>query len=162
MNEYNLNRNWILWYHGVNDKKWDLDSYQKIGSIKNLYDFNNIINNINSYIAGMFFIIEEGITPRWEDKKNINGGVLTLKISKKVVEDIWINLISSMVGETLTEDENNMKYINGISISPKINNVIIKIWFNKSDLNFNKILSSKLDFLNGLPKIFKKYNTSGF
>lgn len=162
MNEYKLNREWILWYHGVNDKKWDLESYKKIGNINTIYDYNNIINSINSYVAGMFFIIQDGIMPRWEDKYNIKGGVLTLKISKKKMDEIWVNLIASLIGETLTEKEEDMKYINGLSISPKINNVIIKIWFNKSDLNFNTIISSKLDYLKGIHTIFKKYNTSNF
>ena len=109
-----------------------------------------------------FFIIQDGIMPRWEDKNNIKGGVLTLKISKKKIDEIWVNLIASLLGETLTEEEEDMKYINGVSISPKINNVIIKIWFNQSNLKFNTIISSKLEYLKGIPTIFKKYNTSNF
>lgn len=162
MNEYKLNRKWILWFHGVNDKKWDLESYKKIGNINTINDYNNIINSIDSYVAGMFFIIQDGIMPRWEDKNNIKGGVLTLKISKKKMDEIWVHLIASLIGETLTEKEEDMKYINGISISPKINNVIIKIWFNQSNLKFNTIISSKLEYLKGIPTIFKKYNTSNF
>jgi len=125
-NKYLLNRNWVVWYHGVNDKKWDIESYKQLGIIYNINDYNNIINNIKSVMAGMFFIIHKGITPRWEDKQNIKGGALTLKISKKVIDDIWVKLVAALIGESLTEDPENMKYINGISISPKINNVIIK------------------------------------
>ena len=71
-----------------------------------------------------FFLMKGDIPPIWETGKNIGGGMWTFKVPKKSLDKIWIDLIAFTLGNTLTKNPDDMKHINGISISPKINNCI--------------------------------------
>jgi hypothetical protein len=72
--------------------------------------------------------MRDGIKPMWEDPKNKKGGCFSYKINNKNVSSVWKNLSYSLVGESLTEDVNVRPCINGITISPKKNFCIIKVW----------------------------------
>ena len=87
-----------------------------------------MVNTIPTYGSGMFFLMKDDIPPIWETGKNIGGGMWTFKVSKKSLDKIWIDLIAFTLGNTLTKNPDDMEHINGISISPKINNCIVKIW----------------------------------
>ena len=76
----------------------------------------------------MLFIMRDGIKPMWEDPKNRKGGCFSYKINNKSVSSVWKNLSYSLVGESLTENLNVRPCINGITISPKKNFCIVKIW----------------------------------
>ena len=129
MNIHDLDIQWTLWYHDPDDKKWDIDSYKKLIKFNTLEDFLTYYESIGTFINGMFFLMKEDIIPIWEDSNNINGGIITYKLLKNNSNKTWEELSMLLVGGTLTEDYTN---INGISISPKINNCIIKIWVKDS------------------------------
>ena len=40
MEKYNLSSEWNIWYHSINDTSWDKSSYQKLITIRNLFDYN--------------------------------------------------------------------------------------------------------------------------
>ena len=94
----------------------------------------------------MFFLMKDDILPLWEDEKNINGGCWSYKIPKKDSYSSWIEIAIDVCGEYLISNENS-NIINGISISPKKNFCIIKIWNNKIVKN-NKLLSKNIYNLN--------------
>jgi hypothetical protein len=52
---------------------------------------------------------------------------------QKQVYDVWKTLVYICCGETLTTHAKNYKYINGITISPKKNFCIVKIWLNTTE-----------------------------
>ena len=105
----------------------------------------------------MLFIMKEGITPLWEDIHNRNGGCFSYKINNKFVAQIWKDLSYSLMGETLTEKELFNNNINGITISPKKNFCIIKIWLTKLlDEDIRKVYKIP-DKYNG-DIVLKKYN----
>ena len=135
--DYLLNDTWILWYHSFKNSSWEKDSYVKCGQINSIQILWEYINNIHDLKKGMFFLMRKKIFPKWEEPENINGGAWTLSISSKDAKKNWIELMLSLVGETLTDD---MDQIHGISITPKRKYVIIKIWnknSNKQNLLFN-------------------------
>lgn len=136
---HKLENNWTLWYHDPDDKKWSIESYKKVGYITTLEEFLTYYDSIHSFISGMFFLMKNDIPPIWEDSMNINGGILTYKLLKNVSDKIWYELSMMLIGGSLSKDYSN---INGISISPKINNCIIKIWIKDSSkmksINFNQ------------------------
>ena len=76
----------------------------------------------------MFFIMREHIMPRWEDENNKNGGCFSYKLSRIVLEDKFFEVCSQMLGEVLGKTNEYSENINGISISPKKNYYIIRIW----------------------------------
>ena len=50
------------------------------------------------------------------------------KVSNKIVYECWKSLTYNLVGESLSDNKKLQNDINGITISPKKNFCIIKIW----------------------------------
>lgn len=123
---------WVLWFHSINDSKWDKGSYKELFQLKDLCDVYVVIDVFkqNHYQNGMFFLMKEGIFPNWEDPSNRLGGCLSFKISSSNVINEWNNLYLNCILENLLS-ENNDK-INGISISPKKEFNILKLWFSET------------------------------
>jgi len=74
--------------------------------------------------------MKSGITPMWEDPKNREGGCFSYKITNKFVVDVWKKLSLLLSGNSLCVKPEHNKHVNGITISPKKNFCIIKIWLN--------------------------------
>jgi hypothetical protein len=123
---------WVLWFHSINDSKWDKSSYKELFKLKDLCDVYVVIDVFkqNHYQNGMFFLMKKGIFPNWEDPNNRLGGCLSFKISSSNVINEWNNLYLNCILENLLS-ENNDK-INGISISPKKEFNILKLWFSET------------------------------
>jgi hypothetical protein len=104
----------------------------------------------------MLFVMREGITPMWEDSRNRNGGCFSYKVLNKHVPEVWKNLFYLLCGEALCEDIDDMKHMNGITISPKKNFCIIKIWLDISELQDPNVIIN----INNLSKqgcLFKRH-----
>jgi hypothetical protein len=97
--------------------------------------------------------MKEGIVPIFEDDHNIDGGYWSLRITKKDSIEYWTKFIYYLCIDTIINDEKYEKYINGISVSPKINNCIFKIWNSNYDKIKTENIRNDLDFLN-LDEIF--------
>ena len=66
------------------------------------------------------------ILPIWEDPDNVNGCYLSFKISGKDVLNDWnMIILNTITSDIYLKDHQN---INGLSISPKKEFNIIKIW----------------------------------
>jgi hypothetical protein len=129
--EYKLCNLWNLYYHLPQCKIWDLDSYKFI--MKHIKTVNDVIA-LNEQMDPklvkhcMLFLMKDGITPMWEDKKNRNGGCFSFKVLNKKVVDVWKLLFYAVCGETLCVNKEHNELVNGITISPKKGFCIIKIW----------------------------------
>ena len=90
----------------------------------------------------MLFVMRTNITPRWEDENNKNGGCFSFKVINKYVMSVWKDLLYSLCGETIFTETKQNELITGITISPKKNFCIIKIWMkNCSVQDVNLIVS---------------------
>jgi hypothetical protein len=119
---------WTLYFHSPEETKWTLNTFVSLGSMKTWDDFWNIMDalKIESLSEGMFFMMRDPSPPLWESHQNIRGGCYSFRCQKKEAHDIYLNhIIASMLGQLSTSIENR---INGISISPKRNFNIIKVW----------------------------------
>ena len=161
---HHLHTNWIVWYHSYLDKNWDMNSYKSILQIRTIEDLLVLINSWDKCLPlvteGMFFIMRKTnndtiINPRWEDKHNINGGYWSFKVTNSEAQNIWYNLSKLLIGETISTQE--PLEINGISISPKKNFCIIKIWNKNREYYDIDILSSYIDSI--LNKKQSKYSS---
>jgi len=127
---------WNLYYHLPHDKNWALSGYtiimNSINTIEEVISLNETINE-NIVKNCMLFVMRDGITPMWEDPRNRNGGCFSYKVINKTVPEVWRNLFYALCGESLCVEENHNKHINGITISPKKNFCIIKIWLDTSN-----------------------------
>jgi len=141
--QYLLNDKWNLYYHLPHDKKWDLTSYKLIiGNIDNAEKLIAINETLPENVVKncMLFVMRDEITPMWEDKKNRNGGCFSFKVPNKQVMLVWRSLFYSICGETLCIEKNHNQFINGITVSPKRNFCIIKVWLRDCSLQDPNIL----------------------
>ena len=159
MPEHTLIGKWNLYYHLPHDKKWDLSSYKTIisglDSVEKLITINSSISE-NTVKNCMLFVMRKGITPMWEDPKNRNGGCFSFKVINKYVPSVWTSLFYALCGESLCSNPKYNSIINGITISPKKNFCIIKIWLCNCSVQDVNII---IPILN-LPKqgcLFKKH-----
>ena len=59
--------------------------------------------------------------------------VFSFKVINKYVTNIWKNLLCALCGETLMKDVKKSNIVNGITISPKKNFCVIKIWLSSCE-----------------------------
>jgi len=158
MNEYNLKNKWVLWYHSLKNKSWDNKSYIKVIEIKSLFDYKLLeeIMRINHLQNGMFFLMKNDIFPTWEDPKNRMGGCISFKYDNNILNE-WLKILLVCITEDLSEYNNE---INGLSISPKKEFNIIKVWI-KDDKKDYRILIKEYEPFMKLDKcIYKKHDLS--
>jgi len=129
-NLHELSDAWIIWAHLPHDTDWSLKSYMKIYEFNTVEQAITIAETLPPVLVTncMLFLMRKGINPIWEDERNRNGGCFSYKIPNKDVPDAWKQLSYSMVGETMSDNKKLLPHINGITISPKKNFCIIKIW----------------------------------
>jgi len=157
-NNFKLKYDLVLWFHKVNDNNWNLDSYSKVFNIKTYYDILFILKDIENISSGMFFLMKEGISPIFEDEKNLKGGYWSIRIAKKESYDFWEKILYYMCIENLTEKGEHDDKINGISISPKINNCIFKIWTSDFNGMKTKFMRHDLNFINWQDTFYLEHN----
>jgi len=146
MENHDLETPWILWNHGIEDKSWENSSYKNIYSINNLYDYKSYKDVLNTEHLqnSMFFLMRKDIFPTWEDPDNRDGCCASFKIPLKDIKDTWLTLIQNIISENIHTKLDNYLNINGLSIAPKKEFNIIKIWFR----NNIKDLSKNINFCN--------------
>jgi len=140
--KHDLSDEWCFWAHLPHDTDWSLNSYKNIYNLKTAEDTialnealpPGLVNNC------MLFVMRKGITPLWEDPKNREGGCFSYKVSNKTVYECWKNLTYSLVGESLSDNKKLQNDINGITISPKKNFCIIKVWLKDCSIQDPNIL----------------------
>ena len=148
--EWGTKYSWTLWFHSVTDNDWTKESYKKLFEIHNLGDYEILKDSFSKIHLQncMLFLMKGDILPIWEDPENIDGCSLSFKISGKSVVKEWNDIILNIITEDifLTDTHN----INGLSISPKKEFNIIKIWTKDSvkkysDLykDYGKLFSDK-------------------
>jgi hypothetical protein len=145
---FKLKYKWVIWFHKVNDNNWTLESYSKVFELETYYDILYIINELKNITSGMFFVMKDGIIPIFEDEKNVNGGYWSLRITKKDALDYWEKMIYHLCVDNICINDEHETLINGLSISPKINNCIFKIWTSNFKNMKTDYLRKDLEFIN--------------
>ena len=135
-----LNDVWSIYFHDPNDNNWEPNSYQLIATLSTVDEFARIIASVphDLWAKGMFFIMREHIQPIWEDPCNVHGGCFSMKVMRNHITETWINVCASALGETLTKDPAKWSNVTGVSISPKKNYILIRVWIsNVTDTDVN-------------------------
>ena len=122
---------WDYYFHLPFEKAWDLASYRvlhkQMAFAEEVLFVAELVHE-NLIKRCMFFVMRAGITPQWEDPKNRDGGCFSFKIQFKLVHSIWRDLLFAACGERLFLDKRHHALLTGITISPKKNFCIVKIW----------------------------------
>jgi hypothetical protein len=156
---HKLRNKWNLWAHLPQDTDWSVKGYKLIYNLKSLEDAIVMAETTPDPLikACMLFVMKDGITPMWEDPKNRNGGCFSYKVSNKNVCEVWRELNYVLVGETISTDSLFVNCVTGITISPKKNFCIIKIWMTNCDFQNPATVTSDVKGLIPHGCIFKKH-----
>lgn len=153
-----LQADWKVWVHMPNERNWYIESYKsvsRLSTVEQVIEFCSLISD-STLNKCMVFVMREQILPMWEDKNNIDGGAYSFKIPHKSVPDAFRGLLYKVVGGTITQDVNK---VHGISVSPKKQFSIVKVWVGKGGESA-KIECSDDFMMKGSKGIYKKHKSS--
>jgi hypothetical protein len=156
---HNLKYTWTLWAHLPQDTDWTVKSYKKICQFKTVENTIAITETLPSELIKncMLFVMKTGITPMWEDTKNRNGGCFSYKVSNKHVVEVWRELLYVLIGSTISNNNAFNNSVTGITISPKKNFCIIKIWTTNCEHQNPQIVTNEIKNLLPQGCLFKKH-----
>ena len=135
---------WTLYYHPSREKRWSIDSFDKITTVRSVKEVLSVFKELGEKIKnGMYFWMKESIPPLWENFQNIRGGSYSIRgLGDEGIQIFKMCTLGVMLNRILNNTDD---IINGISISPKLQGFgkqqkvgyyIIKIW-NKDCDTFN-------------------------
>jgi len=139
---YELNTSWVLWYHSLKDPNWTKTGYQQVFELHNLVDYKIVegILKTNHLQNGMFFLMRKGIFPNWEDPDNTEGCCISFRIPGEGIIQEFCKIILRCITEDILQDPIEFEELNGISISPKKEFNIVKLWMRHKQSKYATIL----------------------
>jgi hypothetical protein len=157
---HKLSDTWTLWAHLPHDIDWSISSYKKIYNTSTVEETIAVMETLPQILVQncMLFLMREGIKPIWEDEKNRNGGCFSYKVSNKNVYEVWKELSYVVVGGTVSTQNNFVNKVTGITISPKKNFCIIKIWMNDCSNQNPNVVDQNIKGLTAQGCLFKKHS----
>ena len=156
-NKYPLECQYNIWSHQTNNSDWSPTSYTLLHTFDTLRGFCDFFQKHPEPQLGMFFIMKDPIVPTWEDVHNAPGGCWSFKLNKSNHINIWTKLTASFIGKTLTNDVESMSYINGISLTVRRHNIIMKIWNNDREKNDINIIRNDLEAIKLSDSIYQQH-----
>ena len=160
MEEFNkLSDNWTLWAHLPHDTDWSIGSYKPIYTFGTVEETIAVTETIPDILVKncMLFLMRDGVAPIWEDPKNRDGGCFSYKVVNKSVYEVWKELTYVIVGGSVSKQQTFVNCVTGITISPKKNFCIIKIWMTNCSNQNPGIVTSDVTGLSPQGCIFKKH-----
>jgi len=136
-----------------------MNSYKKIYTCSTLEETIAVTETLPESLVKncMLFLMRDGIKPIWEDPKNRNGGCFSYKVSNKQVYAVWKELSYVLVGDTISAQASFVANVTGITISPKKNFCIIKIWMSTCANQNPAIVTNEVKDLSSQGSLFKKH-----
>ena len=155
---HNLSETWGLWAHLPHDTDWSLKSYKNIYTLNTVEETIAVMESLPETLVKncMLFLMRTGIKPTWEDPRNREGGCFSYKVSNKHVYNVWKELSYVLVGNSISANNDFVANVSGITISPKKNFCIIKLWLG----DCNNQDPHDINYFNGIDAhgcLFKKH-----
>ena len=156
---HELENKWCLWSHCPHDPDWSVTSYTKICDFVDVESTISITSILpeNMIKSCMLFLMKDGILPIWEDAKNRAGGCFSYKVSNHHIIEVWKDLTYALVGRSISNDVSFINAISGLTISPKKNFCIIKIWMENCANQNPMAVTNEIKNLNPNGCLFKKH-----
>ena len=154
-----LSDKWTLWAHLPHNTDWSIASYIKIFTFTTVEETIAVTETLPNILVEncMLFMMRDGVKPTWEDPKNRHGGCFSYKISNKTVAKVWKELCYVVVGGTVSKQSGYVNNVTGITISPKKNFCIIKIWMSDCSNQNPEVVTADLKGLSSQGCLFKKH-----
>lgn len=125
-----LGDSWCMYHLEVaarGEDKFDPTLVFRIDSVATFWRTMNNIPEANDLPVGSTtFLFRDDIDPRWEDPKNINGGMWRFKVPASVVSEVWIFLCCRTVGESWAKEYRNT--INGVVLKSRDKGYWLEVW----------------------------------
>ena len=156
---HNLCAKWVLWAHLPHNTDWGVNSYIKVFEFTTIEDTIALIEILPSVLVEncMLFIMRDGIKPIWEDPQNRHGGSFSYKVLNKQVYDVWKDLTYCVVGNSISQNGDFVNSVSGITISPKKNFCIVKIWMSNCSHHNPDVITSEIKDIGANGCLFKKH-----
>jgi hypothetical protein len=154
-----LQYTWILWYHDPENRDYSIESYVRIADISTPQQFWSVVESIpkEAWESGMFFFMREGYRPLWEAPEHIRGGAWSKKVDAKDTCEVFIDAMAHcFVNDFLV---NYKEAIVGVSVSPKGQFHIIKIWNTTTNITDKKLFTPSLKMKSTDDIVYKAHNT---
>jgi len=135
---------WILWYHDPENNDYSLNGYIRIADFSTAQQFWSVIECIpkDSWESGMFFFMREGFKPLWDSPENEHGGSWSKKIDISNIQNIFIELMVHCLSNELLVK--NKEVLAGITVSPKGQFSIVKLWNTTTTISDKSCLNKKI------------------
>jgi hypothetical protein len=128
-----LHECWTLYFHDPDCSEWHEKSYHALQTVSAVEDWVGIDTAFKDlWPNGMFFLMREHILPMWEDPHNEKGGCISFKVNKPEAPEYWFQLGARTLGEVLSKNPDASAHVCGISISPKRNFCILRVWLSQA------------------------------
>lgn len=137
--DFELDSPWTLYFHDPDDRNWNFESYAKICTVYSAREYWGVTRRLsenNAIGKGMWFFMRDDVFPCWDDKANIGGGCLSFMVNKCDVARAWQEFCEPMLCGCMRADGGaDYEEINGLSVSPKNDFCILKIWLRTGSLS---------------------------
>jgi hypothetical protein len=159
MTYHNISNKWTLWAHLPHNTDWSIGSYTKIVTVGTVEEIIGLTETLPDALIEncMLFLMRDGIKPIWEDPKNRSGGSFSYKVANKNVCKAWKELSYVTVGGTVSKQTSFADCVTGITISPKKNFCIMKIWMSSCSNQNPELVTNELNSISPQGCIFKKH-----
>jgi len=156
---HKLANKWTMWAHLPHDTDWSIGSYKKIYTMGTVEEAIALTETLPDVLVKncMLFLMKDGVKPIWEDPKNRAGGCFSYKIPNKCVYEVWKDLSYVLVGESISSQLSFVTNVTGITISPKKNFCIIKIWMSNCANQNPSIVTGDVKGMTSNGCLFKKH-----
>jgi hypothetical protein len=150
---------WTFWAHLPHDTDWSINSYKKITNISSVEELIVIMEMLPDKLIKncMLFLMREGIQPTWEDPQNCNGGCFSYKVPNKDIPKCFEELCFLCAGNTTSLNSGFMDCITGVTLSPKKNFCILKLWM-KNTRYLDPALINQNSILKNYACLFRRHN----
>ena len=154
-----LHTAWVLWSHLPDDRDFSDASYTHLALFRTVEDVVCLMSQLPAKLVEncMFFVMRQGIKPQWEDTLNREGGYFSYKVNNGSVLSNWKDLVYATLGETLCADKDVMAHVTGITISPKRNFCILKIWMQTCHYQNPRVITARMSLVQSQTSLFQKH-----
>ena len=149
---------WVLWYHDPNDSDYSLTGYIRIAEVTSIDEFWSLVDTIqrDAWESGMFFFMREGYRPLWDAPENDRGGAWSKKVDANDTYNVFIDcMVHCIANSFLTKNKDTLV---GVTLSPKGQFHIIKIWNTNSTMSDRRTISPTLKMKLGDDIAYKAHN----
>ena len=156
---HSLSCRWTLWAHLPHDTDWSVNSYINLFTVSTVEETIALVETLPETLVKncMLFFMREGIKPTWEDPRNRKGGCFSYKVINKNVFEAWKDLSFCITGESVSKNLSFVANVCGITISPKKNFCIIKIWMTDCSQQNSSAVNSDIMGISSQGCIFKAH-----